>query len=128
MREQSQLSKSLHPNHTFILIGELSLRLYGCIFCAQTVHANLLLALLVQQFAHVVKAAGDGALVGVGVLQVLIGNVGTGQEGAFGLVQAALVHQDDACVQVGRCGETRRGYIRRRFLHHQSRRGFIQNS
>lgn len=64
---------------------------------------DLLLALLMEQLPQVVQAAGDGALVGVGVLQVLIRNVCTGQKGAFGLVQVALVHQDDSCVQVGRC-------------------------
>lgn len=58
-----------------------------------------------EQLPQVVQAAGDRALVGVRVLQVLIRNVGTSQEGAFGLIQAALVHQDDACVQIGRCGE-----------------------
>lgn len=63
---------------------------------------HLLLALLMQQLPQVVQAAGDGALVGVGVLQVLIGDVGTGREGAFGLVQVAPVHQDDSRVQVGR--------------------------
>lgn len=63
---------------------------------------HLLLALLMQQLPQVVEAAGDGALVGVGVLQVLIGDVGTGREGAFGLVQVAPVHQDDSRVQVGR--------------------------
>lgn len=56
-----------------------------------------------EQFSQVVQAAGDGALVGVGVLQVLIRNVSTSEEGAFGLFQVALVHQDDPCVQVGRC-------------------------
>lgn len=60
-----------------------------------------------EQFPQVVQAAGDGALVGVGVLQVLIGNVGTSQKGALGLLQVALVHQDDSCVQVGRCEEER---------------------
>lgn len=62
----------------------------------------LLVSLLVQQLPQVVQAAGDGALVGVGVLQVLIRDVSTGQEGAFGLIMATLIHQDDACVQVGR--------------------------
>ncbi|TNN44596.1 hypothetical protein EYF80_045198 [Liparis tanakae] len=33
-----------------------------------------------EQLPQVVQAAGDGALVGVGVLQVLIGNVGTSQK------------------------------------------------
>lgn len=63
---------------------------------------HLLLALLMQQLPQVVEAAGDGALVGVGVLQVLVGDVGTGREGAFGLVQVAPVHQDDSHVQVRR--------------------------
>lgn len=66
---------------------------------------NLLLALFVEQLSQIVQAAGDGALVGVGVLQVLIWNVGTCQKCAFGLLQVALVHQDDSCVQVGRCEE-----------------------
>ena len=56
-----------------------------------------------EQLPQVVQAAGDGALVGVGVLQVLIWDVGTHQEGAFGFLQVALVHQDDSCVQVSRC-------------------------
>lgn len=56
-----------------------------------------------EQFSQVVQAACDGALVGMGVLQVLIWNVGTRQKGAFGLLQVALVHQYDSCVQVGRC-------------------------
>lgn len=68
---------------------------------------DLLLALFVEQFPQVVQAACDGALVGVRVLQVLVWNVGTSQEGAFGLLQSALVHQDDSCVQVGRCEEER---------------------
>lgn len=61
-------------------------------------------ALFVEQLPQVVQAAGDGALVGVRVLQVLVGDVGAGQEGALGLVQAALVHQDDSRIQVGGCG------------------------
>lgn len=65
----------------------------------------LLVSLLMVQLAQVVQAAGDGALVGMGVLQVLIWDIGTGQEGAPGLIQATLIHQDDACVQVGRCWE-----------------------
>lgn len=69
---------------------------------APLVPTHLLLALLMQQLPQVVEAAGDGALVGVGVLQVLVGDVGTGREGAFGLVQVAPVHQDDSRVQVGR--------------------------
>lgn len=56
-----------------------------------------------KQFSQVVQAAGDGALVGMRVLQVLIRNVGTSKEGAFSLFQVALVHQDDSRVQVGRC-------------------------
>lgn len=55
-----------------------------------------------QQLPQVVQAAGNGALVGVGVLQVLIGDVGTCREDVFGLVQVAPVHQDDSRVQVGR--------------------------
>lgn len=58
-------------------------------------------ALFVEQLPQIVQAAGNGALVGVGVLQVLVRNVGTGQEGVLGLVQASLVHQDDSRVQVG---------------------------
>lgn len=61
-----------------------------------------LVSLLVQQLAQIVQAGGDGALVGVGVFQVLIWDVGAGQEGALGLVQATLVHQYDSRVQVGR--------------------------
>lgn len=61
------------------------------------------MSLLVQKLAQVVQAAGDRALVGVGVLQVLIWDIGAGQEGALGFVQATLVHQDDPRVQVGRC-------------------------
>lgn len=58
-----------------------------------------------EQLPQVVQAAGDRALVGVGVLQVLIWNVSACQKGAFGLLQVALVHQDDSCVQVCRCEE-----------------------
>jgi len=58
----------------------------------------------VQKLAQVVQAAGDGALVRVGVLEVLIGDVGAREEGPLGLVQPPLVHLDDARVQVGRCG------------------------
>lgn len=58
-----------------------------------------------EQLSQVVQAAGDGALVGVGILQVLVRDVGAGQEGVFGLLQVALVHQDDPRVQVGRCEE-----------------------
>jgi len=69
--------------------------------------SHLLPALLVQQLAQVVQAAGDGALVGVRVLQVLVGDLGAGGEGELGLRQTALVHQHDARVQVRRCcGET----------------------
>lgn len=60
-------------------------------------------ALFVEQLPQVVQTAGDGALVGVGVLQVLIRDVSAGQEGAFGLVQAALVHQDDSRVEISSC-------------------------
>ena len=67
----------------------------------------LLVSRLVQQLAQVVQAAGDGALVRVGVFEVLVGDVGAGQEGALGLFQPALVHLDDARVQVGRCGPRR---------------------
>lgn len=63
---------------------------------------HLLLALLMQQLPQVVQATGDGALVGVGVLQVLIGDVCAGGKGALCLVQVAPVHQDDSRVQVGR--------------------------
>lgn len=65
----------------------------------------LLASLFVEQLAQVVQAAGHRALVGVGVLQVFIGDVGAGQEGALGLIEVALIHQDDARVQVGRCWE-----------------------
>lgn len=64
--------------------------------------SHLLVALLVQQLAQIVQAGGDGALVGVRVLQVLVRDVGAGQESALGLVQPSLVHQDDSRVQVGR--------------------------
>lgn len=60
------------------------------------------MSLLMQQLAQVVKAAGDRTLVGMGVLQVLIRDVGAGEEGPFCLVQETLVHQNDAFVQVGR--------------------------
>lgn len=63
---------------------------------------HLLPSLLMQQLPQVVQATGDGALVGVGVLQVLIGDVCAGGEGALRLVQVAPVHQDDSRVQVGR--------------------------
>lgn len=66
--------------------------------------ADLVPALFMEQLPQVVQAAGDGALVCVRVLEVLVGDVGAGQEGALGLVQAALVHQDDSRVQVGGCG------------------------
>ena len=62
---------------------------------------------LVEQLAQVVQAAGDGALVRVGVFEVLVRDVRAGQEGPLGLVQPALVHLDDARVQVGRCGPRR---------------------
>ena len=67
----------------------------------------LLVSLLMEQLAQVVQAAGDGALVSVGVLQVLIWDVSAGQEGALGLIKATLIHQDDARVQVGRCWENK---------------------
>ena len=41
---------------------------------------------------------------GVRVFEVLVRDFGAGGEGPSGLLQAALVHQDDARVQVGRCG------------------------
>lgn len=55
-----------------------------------------------EQFAQVIQAAGDGALVRVGVLQVFVWDVSTGQEGTLGLVCPTLIHQDDPRVQVGR--------------------------
>lgn len=55
-----------------------------------------------EQFAQVVQAAGDGALVRVGVLQVLVWYVSTGQEGTLGIVCSTLIHQDNSRVQVGR--------------------------
>lgn len=55
-----------------------------------------------EQFAQVVQATGDRALVRVGVLQVLIWDVSTGQKGTLGLVCPTLIHQDDPRVQVGR--------------------------
>ena len=76
---------------------------YVCVFRLQS---HLLVALLVQQFAQIVQAAGDGALVGVWVLEVLVWDVGAGQEGASGLVAAALVHQDDPRIQVSGCRES----------------------
>lgn len=85
------------------------LKLLGC--------ADLVPALFMEQLPQVVQAAGDGALVCVRVLEVLVGDVGAGQEGAFGLVQAALVHQDDSRVQVGGCG-----------IGSQSGAGLIQKS
>lgn len=63
---------------------------------------HLLVSLLVEQLAQVVQAAGDGALVRVGVLEVLVWYVSAGQEGALGLVCPTLIHQDDPRVQVGR--------------------------
>lgn len=63
---------------------------------------HLLVPLLVQQLAQIVQAGGHGALVGVRVLQVLVWDVGAGQEGALGLVQPSQIHQDDSRVQVGR--------------------------
>lgn len=63
---------------------------------------HLLVSLLVQQLAQVVQAAGDGGLVRVGVLEVLVWDVGAGQEGALGLICPSLIHQDDPRVQVGR--------------------------
>lgn len=66
----------------------------------------LLMTLLMEQLAQVVQTAGDGALVGVRVLQVLIRDISAGEEGALGLIVATLIHQDDARVQVGRWGKT----------------------
>lgn len=39
-----------------------------------------------EQLPQVVQAAGDGALVGVGVLQVLVWDISAGQECALGLI------------------------------------------
>lgn len=69
----------------------------------QTGHTDLLLALFMEQFSQVVQATGDGVLVSVRILQILIGNVSTSKEGAFGLFQVALVHQNYSYIQVGRC-------------------------
>lgn len=59
-----------------------------------------MLSLLVKQFAQIVQAAGDRALVGVRVLQVLIWDVCAGEKGAFGLFDIPLGHLDDSYVQV----------------------------
>lgn len=59
-----------------------------------------MLALLMKQFAQVVQAAGDGALVGMRVLQVLIRDVRTSVECSLGLFDIPLGDQDDAHVQV----------------------------
>lgn len=63
----------------------------------------LLVALLMEELAHVIEAAGHGAPVGLGVLQVLVRNVRAGEEHPLGLGQTLLVHQDDPRVQVGGC-------------------------
>lgn len=63
--------------------------------------SHLLVSLLVQQLPQIIQAGGDGALVGVRVLQVLVWDVGAGEEGSLGLVQPSQIHQDDPRVQVG---------------------------
>ncbi len=63
----------------------------------------LVLAQLMKQFAEVVQAAGDGALVGMRVLQVLIWDISTSVKGALGLFNLPLGDQDDAHVQVCSC-------------------------
>lgn len=60
----------------------------------------LVLALLMKQLAQVVQAAGDRALVGMRVLQVLIRDICTGVECVLGLFNIPLGHQDNAHVQV----------------------------
>lgn len=77
----------------YIIASQTTIELLG--------RADLVPALLMEKLPQVVQAAGYGALVGVRVLQVLIRDVGTGQEGVLGFVQASLVHQDDSRVQVG---------------------------
>ncbi len=68
----------------------------------------LVLALLMKQFAEVVQAAGDGALMGMRVLQVLIGDVSTSVKGALGLFNIPLGDQDDAHVKYAAVKEDKR--------------------
>lgn len=79
------------------------------------VHPNfneyLMLALLMKQLAKVVQAAGDGALVSVRVLQVLIGDVSASVKGALGLFDIPLGDQDDAHVQVCSCERGQKGEL-----------------
>lgn len=62
-----------------------------------------MLVLLVKQFAQVIQAAGDRALVRMRILQVLIWDIGAGVEGALGIFDIPLGHLDDAHVQVRSC-------------------------
>lgn len=62
-----------------------------------------------KQFAEVVQAAGDGALVGMRVLQVLIGDVSASVKGALGLFDIPLGDQDDAHIQVCSCARGQKG-------------------
>lgn len=79
---------------------------YACRFqrilneCAEL---HLVLALLMKQFPQVVQAAGDRALVGMRVFQVLIRDVRTSVEGSLGLFDIPLGDQNDAHVQVCSC-------------------------
>lgn len=66
-----------------------------------------MVALLVKQFAQIVQAAGDRALVGVRVLQVLIWDVCARKKGAFGFFNVPLGHLDDSYVQVSSCKKGR---------------------
>lgn len=62
-----------------------------------------MLAQLMKHLAQVVQAAGDGALVGMRVLQILIRDVSASVECALGLFDIPLGDQDDAHVQVCSC-------------------------
>ncbi len=78
----------------------------------------LVLALLMKQFAEVVQAAGDGALMGMRVLQVLIGDVSTSVKGALGLFNIPLGDQDDAHVQVCSCERGQKGEVIKKRLNY----------
>lgn len=97
-------------------------QLYMYIYCEYIwAYLYLLVSLFMEQLAQVVQAAGDWTLVSMGVLEVLVWDVGTGQEGALGLIHATLIHLYDSCVQVGRWGERKSNMSPETGLHSLTR-------
>lgn len=66
------------PYSSIVFILLLAAACVSCVIFRHSVGSYLLVSLLVQQLAQVVQAAGDGAFMSVGVLQVLVWDVSAG--------------------------------------------------